>query len=83
MTSPTEFAEFEFNGVTYRVKRKFKRLKFLRALDEGNLFSAFALALPEDDLERLEDSELEEAELEDLIEILAKAILGSKADKGN
>jgi len=84
MTAPNEYVDFTFEGVTYRAKKKFKRLKFLRHLDEGNLFSAFALALEPDELEKLEDQDLEEDQFEDLIEILAAALLGNKKDaKGN
>lgn len=78
-----EYVEFTFNGVTYKAKKKFKRLRFLRMLDEGKLFSAFSLAMDESEYERLEDADLEQEELEDLLEILAKTLLGEKADKGN
>lgn len=86
-TVPTEatagYVEFTFNGVTYKAKKKFKRLKFLRMLDEGKLFSAFSLAMDEEEYERLEDSDLDQDELEDLMEILAKTLLGDKADAKN
>lgn len=83
MTAPADYFEFEFNGETYKVRKKFKRLKFLRLMGEGELFNAIALALDPEELERLEDSDLEEKELEDLLEILAKTLMGKEGSRGN
>lgn len=83
MTSPTDYLEFTFNDETYKVRKKFKRLKFLRLMGDGELFNAIALALDPEELERLEDCDLEENELEDLLEIIAKTLLGKEGSRGN
>lgn len=80
----SDYVTFTWNGEEFHAKKKFKRLKFLRFLDSGSLFSAFALAVEPEELERLEEFDLEEPDLEDLMEILSKAILGKGPDaKGN
>jgi hypothetical protein len=78
-TNALDYKTFEFNGETYQVKKKFKRLKFLRLVNE-NPFEAFALAFDEAELERLEDKDLTEQELLDLIEIIGKTLLGSSGN---
>lgn len=77
--SGLDYHTFEFNGETYKVKKRFKRLKFLRLLSEDP-GGAFALAFTPDELERLEESELSEEEFEDLLEIVAKTLLGGKGN---
>lgn len=66
---------FEFAGETFKMKRKFKRLKFLRQLssDPGG---ALSLAFPEDELERLEDLELDEDGLTEVMEAIGKSLTG-------
>jgi hypothetical protein len=66
---------FEFGGETFKMKRKFKRLKFLRQLssDPGG---ALSLAFPEDELERLEDLELDEEGLTEVMEAIGKSLTG-------
>ncbi len=74
-----DYHEFEFNGEVYKVKKKFKRLRFLRLISE-NPVEAFALAFDESELDRLEDKDLSEEEFEDLLEIVGKTLLGGKGN---
>jgi hypothetical protein len=83
MTNPADYLEFTFNEETYKVRKKFKRLKFLRLMGDGELFNAIALALDPEELDRLDDTDLEEKELEDLLEIIAKTLLGKEGSRGN
>lgn len=81
-----ETLTFTFEGVEYKAYKKFKRLKFLRYLDENSPWSAFALAVVPADMDKLEDQDLEEDAMSDLLEILAKTLMGSKSKddaKGN
>jgi hypothetical protein len=66
---------FEYAGETFKMKRKFKRLKFLRLLssDPG---SALALAFNADELDRLEDLDLDEDGLTDVMEAIGKSLTG-------
>lgn len=72
---------FEFNGETYRMKRKFRRLRFLRLITRDPV-AALELAIPEDELERLEDQEITGDELEALLEAVAKELAGSQGNSG-
>lgn len=74
-----DFLEFTFNDETYKVKKRFKRLKFLRLLG-GDPVEALALAFLPEELERLEEKDMDEAEFEDLLEIVAKTLLGGKGN---
>lgn len=73
-----EFNEFEFQGETYTTKRKFKMVKFFKALEE-NPITAIALILTDDSLERLEDKEMDMEDFKDLLEIVAKSLSGTNA----
>lgn len=67
------FNEFEFQGETYQTRRKFKMVKFFRALEE-NPITAIALILTEDSLARLEDKEMDMDDFKDLLEVVAKSL---------
>lgn len=73
-----EFNEFEYQGEVYSTKRKFKMVKFFRALEE-NPVSAIALILTDESLERLEEKEMDMEEFKDLLEIVAKSLAGTTA----
>jgi len=72
---------FEYAGQTFQMRRKFKRLKFLRLLssDPGN---ALALAFPEKELERLEDLDLDEDGLTEVMEAIGKSLTGGQGNSG-
>lgn len=72
---PVGYKTFEWNGETFKVKQKFKRLKFLRLITEDP-GAALALAFDEADYDDLEEREMTQAELDDLLEIVAKTLLG-------
>lgn len=73
-----EFNEFEFQGETYRTKRKFKMFKFFKEVTE-NPVAAVSLALDEDSFTRLEDKDLDMDDFKDLLELISNAIAGTNA----
>jgi hypothetical protein len=79
-TDLLEFNEFVFQGETYKVKRKFKMMKFFRTISE-NPVDAVALVVEDESLARLEDKDLDMDDFKDLLELISNAISGT--DTGN
>lgn len=75
----SSFIEFTFQGETYRVKKRFKRLRFMRLLG-SNPGEAMAMALHDDDLEILEDMDLSDEEFGELLEAISEAMVGGKGN---
>jgi hypothetical protein len=75
--SSNAYIEVEILGETYQLRRKFKRLKFLRLLssDPG---SALALVFSPESLERLEDMDMDESDLEITFTKVSEALVGTK-----
>jgi hypothetical protein len=76
---PFGYKTFTWNGETFKVKERFKRLKFLRLISDDPV-SALELAFDPEDFEALEDREMDQAELEDLLEVVAKTLLGKSEE---
>lgn len=72
------FNEFEFQGETFQVRRRFKMFKFFKELTD-NPVSAIALVLTEESLAKLEDRDLDMDEFKDLLEVISLAIAGTNA----
>ncbi len=70
---------FTFEDEQFRVKKKFKRLKFLRLLNTDPI-GALGLAFEADDLATLEDREFDEGEFEGFLEIVATTLVGGKGN---
>lgn len=79
VTEPVGYKTFTFNGAEYHVKERFKRLKFLRLLGE-NPVEALSLAFDDEEFAKLEEKDLTEQELNDLLEITAKTLLGKSEE---
>lgn len=73
-----EFTEFEFQGETYRTKRKFKMFKFFKTLSD-NPVEAVALALDDDSVTRLEEKELGMEDFRELLELISNSIAGTNS----
>lgn len=81
MTKPTpaddyEFKTFEFDGETYRVKSKFKMVKFFRTLNENPVL-ALEYVVEEDDFSKLEEIDMDMNDLQRLVESISQAISGT------
>lgn len=81
MTKPTpaddyEFKTFEFNGETYRVRTKFKMLKFFKLITE-NPVSALELAVEPEDFARLEELDLNMDDFKAILEGASNALAGT------
>ncbi len=77
--SPREYVSFEFEGETFQIKKKFKRLRFLRQIG-NDPFGALALAFEETELERLEDLDLEADAIERLFSSISEVLVGGKGN---
>lgn len=75
----TNYIYFTFEDETFKLKRKFKRLKFLRLLTTSPI-DALMLAFDAADLEQLEEREFTEDELEGFLEIIGVAFTGGKGN---
>lgn len=69
---------FTFKGEEYFTKKKFRMLKFFKALDE-NPVTAVSYALEEESLARLEEQELEMDDFKDLLEAISNSIAGTSS----
>jgi hypothetical protein len=81
MTKPTpaddyEFKTFEFDGETYRVKSKFKMVKFFRTLNENPVL-ALEYVVDEEDFAKLEEVDMNMDDLQRLVEAISQAISGT------
>lgn len=81
MVKPTpaddyEFKTFEFDGETYRVKNKFKIVKFFKLLNENPILG-LEQVVEEEDFARLEEIDMDMKDLERLVEAISQAISGS------
>lgn len=74
-----EYLYFTWNNEEFKVKKKFKRLKFLRLLGSDPV-SALELAFEPEDFEVLLERDIDEAELEDLLEITAQTLVGKSSE---
>jgi hypothetical protein len=72
---PAEIITVEILGETYRLRKKFRRLRFLRKLVSDPISALELVFLPED-LERLEDIEMGEADLNLVFEAVSEALVG-------
>ena len=77
--NPSDYLYFTWDGAEYKVKKKFKRLKFLRLLGSDPV-GALELAFEPDDFAELEDMDMDEEQLEDLLEITAKTLVGKSSE---
>lgn len=66
---------FEFQGETYRVKKKFKVAKFMRRINSEPI-DAIELVLVPEDFARFEDLEMDMDELKEFLEGLSSALSG-------
>lgn len=83
MTKPTpaddyETKIFEFNGETYRVKSKFKIVKFFKLLNDNPILG-LEQVVEEDDFARLEEIDMTMDDLQRLVEAISQAISGSNS----
>lgn len=83
MVKPTpaddyEAKTFEFNGETFRVKNKFKMVKFFRLLNENPILG-LEQVVEEEDFKRLEDIDMDMDDLQRLVEAISQAIAGSNS----
>jgi len=83
MTKPTpaddyEFKTFEFDGETYRVKNKFKMVKFFKTLNDNPVLALEYVVEPED-FAKLEDIEMDMDDLQRLVEAISQSIAGTNA----
>ena len=67
----------EFQNETYKMKRKFKRLRFLRLITTDPA-EALKLAFPDEEYERLEEVDLDESGLEELMSVIAGQLAGGQ-----
>lgn len=72
-----DFIDVEILGSMYTLRKKFKRLKFLRLLsnDPG---AALELVFTPESLERLENQDMSEKDLEQVFEEVSNALVGTK-----
>ncbi len=72
-----DFIVVNIFGVDYNLKKKFKRLKFLRLLssDPG---SALALVFEPKSLDRLEEIDMSSEQLEEVFKVVSEALVGTK-----
>lgn len=73
-----EYKTFEFRGETYRVKSKFKMLKFFKMITENPVL-AIELAVEEEDYVRLEDLDLDLEDFKAILEGLSDTLAGTSA----
>jgi hypothetical protein len=73
-----EFNEFVFQDEVYRVKRKFKVARFLKALDTSPV-AAIEFALEEDSYEKFLDLEIDMEDLKEFLEQLANTMSGTNS----
>ena len=71
----TEVVTVEILGETYELKKKFKRLRFLRKLTSDPVAALELVFLPES-LERLEDKDMGEDDLNEVFEAVSTALVG-------
>lgn len=70
--------EFEFQGETYAVKKKFKIAKFFKKLNSEPI-DAIELALTEESYNKFEDLEMDMDDLKEFLEGLSGAMAGTTA----
>lgn len=68
---------FEFAGDTFYLKKKFKRLKFLRLIT-SNPMEALQLVFADGELARLEEIDMDDQDLTTVIEMVSDTLVGSK-----
>lgn len=83
MVKPTpaddyETKTFEFNGETYRVKNKFKIVKFFKLLNENPILG-LEQVVEDEDFARLEEIDMDMNDLQRLVEAISQAIAGSNS----
>ena len=67
----------KFQGESYKMKRKFKRLRFLRLITSDPA-EALRLAFPDEEYERLEEVDLDDSGLEELMNVIAGQLAGGQ-----
>jgi hypothetical protein len=72
---------FVFLGHTYKMRKRIKRLKFLRLINTDPT-GALLLCFPEAEYERLEDLDLDADEMRDLLTRIAEEFAGSAPNAG-
>jgi hypothetical protein len=70
-----DFIEVEILGTTYRLRRKFKRLKFLRLLT-ADPPAALRLVFADGEYERLEDVDMGDGDMEAVFELISSRLVG-------
>lgn len=71
-----ETLDFEYLGKSFKMRKKFKRLKFLRLLNNDPT-AALALAFGPDEYERIEDLDMTDTEFSDFLSAFAERFTGS------
>jgi hypothetical protein len=74
--SDRDFIRLEVLGDTYRLLRKFKRLRFLGKL-QADPVGALSMAFYPEDWERLADTDMDDSDLEVVINAVSEALVGS------
>ena len=77
----TNYSEVTFNGTTFRVKRRFPMIKFMKTL-ENNPLLAITMLVHDEDVEKFEEIEFGFDEIDDLLTTVQKA-LGVGENQGN
>lgn len=73
--APGEYIDVTILGELYKIRKKFKRLKFLRRLTTDPM-SALELIFDADELARLEDQEMTEEEMSEVFDAVSEAMVG-------
>lgn len=74
--SGRETIDVELFGSTYRLLKKFKRLRFLVKL-QADPVGALSMAFVPEDWERLADVDIDDEELQKVVETVAEALVGT------
>lgn len=73
--SDSLYITVEILGETFHLRKKFKRLRFLRQLNSDPM-SALELVFAEGEIERLEDLDMTDEELSGIFETISDALVG-------
>lgn len=70
---------FQVGDVTLNVPRKWKRMKFLRLLNSGDMWGAMTVVFGAEQVAQLDDVELDADEFQNLAERLGEVLGGTSA----
>lgn len=76
-----EMVLFPFKGNQFRMRKRIKRLKFLRLINTDPS-GALLLCFPQDEYDRLEDLDLDADEMRELLSQIAEEFAGSAPNSG-